>query len=439
MPVWFLFLFYVAISLLPLGLAWSQGLPPRPILDEIASGAGLLAMSVLLAEFLLLSRYRVVARKAGTDIVMRMHQLLARAAAILALIHPFLYTARRQTAPDWDVSRQYFVTNEFWAIWPGALAWVLLPTLVLLAIGRSKMDFKYETWRLTHGLGSVLIAGFGVLHTVRAGRYSADPVLSTVWWVLLGIALLALVNTYLLRPFWRSLRPWKVTAVEPVGTRTWEVSVTPEGDHKLAYEAGQFAWLNIGHSPFSLAENPFSISSAPANGPEVRFIIKELGDTTNKIGQVQPGTRAYLDAPHGHLTIKGRKAKGVALIAGGVGIAPMMGILRELHRTGDTRPTTLIYTNRSRDQIARPNELEQLSAEHGTKIIHSLSEPDKDWTGEVGFITPALLQREFGDDSHRDWIYVLCGPPAMLEVVEEALINLGIPSSRIISERFSYD
>ncbi len=439
MPVWFLFLFYVAISLLPLGLAWSQGLPPRSIWNEIASGAGLLSMSVLLAEFLLLGRYRFVARRAGTDIVMRMHQLLARAAAVLAMIHPFFYTGRRQSAPDWDVTRQYFLSHEFATIWPGIIAWVLLPTLVLLAIGRSRFDYKYETWRLMHGLGSVLIAIFAVLHAVRAGRYSMDPTLAMVWWALLAVALFALANTYVFRPFWLSRRPWRVKSVEPISTRTWEVAVTPVGDHKLDYEAGQFAWLNIGNSAYSLAENPFSISSSPSAGPDVRFIIKELGDFTNQIGQVEPGTRAYLDAPHGHLTIRGRAAKGIALIAGGVGIAPMMGILRELEATRDKRPTTLIYSNRSEDQIARSQVLGRLAQEHGTEVIYVLSEPPKDWAGEVGFVTPALLQREFGTAEHRDWLYVLCGPPAMLEVVEDALIDIGISSGRIISERFSYD
>lgn len=439
MPIWILFLFYVAISLLPLGLAWSQGLPPRSISNEVASGAGLLAMSVLLAEFVLLGRYRLVARRAGTDIVMRMHQLLARAALLLAVIHPFFYAGRRYDAPSWDVSRLTAVNYDFTAIWPGIVAWILLPTLVALAIARNRLDYSYETWRLMHGVGSVVIAGFGVLHAVRAGRYSADPVLEVVWWAFLGVALFAIANTYLFRPVRRLRKPWRVTEVEKVSARTWEVTVTPDGHPGLTYEAGQFAWLNLGHSAFSLRENPFSISSAPSDAPDVRFVIKELGDATNKIGQVTPGTRAYLDAPHGHLTIKGRSAKGIALIAGGVGIAPMLGILRELNATGDPRPSTLIYSNRRVDQIARRNELERISQEHQTTVRYVLSEPEADWQGDVGFITPEILRREFGEPVHRDWIYVLCGPPPMLEAIEDALIEIGIPSGRIISERFSYD
>ena len=54
-------------------------------------------------------------------------------------------------------------------------------------------------------------------------------------------------------------------------------------------------------------------------------------------------------------------------------------------------------------------------------------------------IDAALLRRHFGDPARRGWLYILCGPPAMLVSVEQALRALGVPSSRILSERFVYD
>jgi predicted ferric reductase len=439
MPAALLILLYLFAALLPLGLAWAQGLEPRSITDELASGAGVLALAVILAEFLLLGRYRFVARRVGTDIVMRMHQLLARSAAVLALVHPFLYTTRRATAPDWDVTRQFFVTSDFTAIWPGMVAWLLLPALVLMAIGRDVLGYRHETWRLMHGLGAALIAGFGVLHTLRAGRYSADPAMAYVWLALLGVALFALAYVYVLTPLAQLRRPWTVTSVEPVAERTWEVTLRPARDFAFRYRAGQFAWLNIRNTPFGLRENPFSISSAPSAGPEISFVIKEMGDFTRTLGQVKPGSRAYLDGPHGHLTVTDHKAPGIALIAGGVGIAPIMGILRELHATGDPRPTALIYGNRSEAQIACRDELEALARAHGTRLSHVLCEPPASMACELGLITPEILHAHFGDAEHRAWLYVLCGPPAMMEAVESALIALGVPSGNILSERFSYD
>jgi predicted ferric reductase len=211
------------------------------------------------------------------------------------------------------------------------------------------------------------------------------------------------------------------------------VSVAPVAHSGLVYRAGQFVWLNIGHSPFSLHENPFSISSAPSDGPNVSFVIKELGDFTRSLHKLQPGTRAYLDGPYGSLVVDGRREPGIVLVAGGVGVAPLLGILRELRLTDDPREVRLIYGNRAEEQILYRDELS------GENVTHVLSEPPEDWQGETGLIDGALLDRILSPNQVRDWLFVLCGPSAMMDIVEDNLIARGTPSSRILSERFEYD
>lgn len=440
MPAGALIGFYLLLGLLPLGLAWAQGLEPRTALDELATGLGLVALAMILLEFLLLGRFRSVTARVGSDVVMRSHQLLARAALVFALLHPFLYISPRAQAPVWDVTRQTVAETSWHALWPGIAAWLLLGGLVGMAIGRDATGLRYQHWRLLHGLAALAIAGFGVLHALRAGRYSAEPFLAWVWLGLLTVAVAALLYVYLIAPLLRLRRPFRITDIRQEADRTWVLTLTPDFDGTLPYRAGQFAWLNVGHSAFSLNENPFSICSAPAAGGDVQFLIKELGDFTGTLDRLRLGTRAWLEAPHGHLTLDGReKATGIALIAGGVGLAPIIGILRQLRATGDTRPTTLIYGNRHAGQIAFAKDLKALERDHGTKVIHVLSEPPADWTGETGYVTPDLLRREFGTPDQRDWLYVLCGPPVMLRVVEDSLIALGIPPRNILSEQFVYE
>lgn len=440
MPVAFLIPLYLILVLLPLALAWAQGLPPRPLSDELASGAGLVALAMILSEFFLLGRFRSITRRAGSDVVMRAHQLLARAALVLAVVHPFLYVSPMTPPPVWDVTRQSALNYGWAGLWPGIAAWLLLGGLVAMAIARDVSGVRYEHWRLLHGLGAVLVAGFGVLHVLRAGRYSADPLLGWVWIVFLALAVGALLHVYLVAPLVRWRRPWRVASVSPAAERIWRVTLSPDFEGRAVYKAGQFAWLNIGRGVFSLNENPFSISSAPSAGRDVEFVIKELGDFTGTIGQIRSGTRAWLEAPHGHLTHTGHEdAPGIALIAGGVGIAPLIGILRELDVTGDPRPTVLLYGNRTEAQIVCREELDRLAETRGTEVVHVLSEPNDGWTGATGMIDATLLGRHVGTGARRDWLYILCGPPAMLASVHKALTGLGIPSSRILSERFVYD
>ena len=347
---------------------------------------------------------------------------------------PFLYQGTPSGGQrPWDPTRQLTITTDFFALSTGIAAYLLLPSLVLLAIGRTQLDYKYETWRLIHGIGALLIALLLLHHTVYAGRYGSQPAMTWVWLAMTGIAVGSLLYVYLIVPLLDKARAWRVTSVTQLTPKQWEVTVTPDGHRGLDYKAGQFVWLNIGHSSFSMKENPFSICSAPAAGPEISFMIKELGDFTRTIAQIKSGTVAYLDGPYGNLSVDGRTEPGVALIAGGVGLAPLLGILRQMRLTGDPRKVKLIYGNRVVDQIAYRDEM------GAQDVFYVLSEPPETWHGETGFIDAALLNRVFSEKEFSEWVFVMCGPAIMMDIVEDHLIERGTPSHRILSERFDYD
>ena len=425
---------YAAMVSLPLILSWAVGGPPRALHQELASGLGILAFSIILVEFVLSGRFKRVSNHIGMDVTMRAHQLFARTALLFAVIHPFLYggTPAGGQRP-WDPTRQLTITTDFTHISTGIAALVLFVCLVAFAIGRKHMDCKYESWRLMHGLGALLIASFLLHHTIYAGRYGSEPVMTWFWSVMTGVAAGSLLYVYLLVPLRDMRLPWRVASVDRLSPRQWQVTIAPVNHAGLTYKAGQFVWLNIGHSPFSLKENPFSVCSAPAAGPELSFMIKELGDFTRTIGEVQPDTTAYLDGPFGSLTVEGRSEPGIALIAGGVGIAPLLGILRQLRATNDPRQVKIIYGNRMENQIAWRDELER------EEVTYVLSEPPGDWEGETGLIDADLIDRVFAREEFEDWVFVICGPAIMMDIIETHLIDKGTTSDRILSERFDYD
>lgn len=439
MPSFVLIAVYLALMIAPLVLSFGQDLPARALRDDIASGLGLVAFAVLMVEFVLSGRFRLISRRIGSDVTMRWHQLLARAALVLAVLHPFLYAAPFGRTRPWDPSRAETLLFQIDYLAAGTVALVLLVPFVLMAIYRDQLPYRYEAWRLMHGIGGGLIVVLAGIHALIGGRYSADAPLALFWLVLMGIAGLSLTVVYVLKPLWQLLHPYRVVAVRPVAERTWELVVEPEKGAALDFRAGQFVWLNVGHSPFSLEENPFSIASAPGERPRIAFLIKAIGDFTGSLGAIPVGTRAYLDGPHGHLTIADRPAAGIALIAGGVGLAPLMSILRQMRHEGDRRPVVLVYGNRAATQIAHGAELGEMMQELDFTVEHVLSEPPQDWQGRVGLIDEAQIRATLGDAPSPDWLYVLCGPPAMLTGVERVLRRLGVPKARILSERFFYD
>lgn len=425
---------YIFAVTLPLTVSWCTGMPPRPVHQELASALGMLAFSIILAEFVLSGRFKSVSNGVGMDVTMRIHQLMARTALAFALVHPFLYGGSPSGGQrPWDITNQLTINTDFTDLLSGIVAFLILPSLTLLSIGRTQMDYRYELWRLMHGSGALLIALLLLHHTISAGRYGSHPQLVWLWSVMAAIAVGSLLYVYFLSPVLGRKTAWVVTSVIRLTPRQWELKLKPSGHSGLDYKAGQFAWLSVGRNPFSLNENPFSISSAPSAGTEVSFMIKELGDFTGTIDTLQVGTRAYLDGPYGSLCVDDRNEAGVGLVAGGVGLAPLLGMQRQLKLTNDPRKIKLIYGNRVISQIAYREELDELD------VTYVLSEPPEDWRGEKGLIDGDLLDRIFSAKEFRQWTFVLCGPAAMMDKVEDHLLLRGTKATQILSERFDYD
>ena len=438
MPPALLLLLYLGVTLAPLGLAAATGWPRRPFWDELATGLALAGFAVLLVEFILSGRFRVISNRLGMDATMRFHQLMARVATGLLALHPFLYATPFGDPRPWDPTRRETLDLGGAAALTGIGAWLGLGVLVIAAIWRDRLLVRYEAWRLSHGLGAALVAAFGTHHAIEAGRYSGGSGLAVLWIALLAVALFTLLDVYLLRP-WRQLRhPYRIRSLQPVARRTWELVIEPRSGEALRFRAGQFVWLTLDRSAFNIREHPFSIASAPAERDRLAFLIKEAGDFTGQIGDLPVGAQAYVDGPHGGLVLEGRQGRGVVFLVGGVGIAPILAMLRELAARGDGRPLRLLYGNRHLDQVVARAELDAMARRLDLEIVHLLSEPLPGWSGETGQFDAATIRRLCDRPEKADWLYVVCGPPAMIDAVEDALVGLGVPAAQIVSEKFAY-
>jgi predicted ferric reductase len=430
---------YALLVALPVALGWWLIGPARPWMEEASSAIAMMATAALLLEFLLSGRFRVISAGIGMDRSLRWHQMFAQVLTIAALLHPVFYSSPFGAAfdrPD-DPTGALVLGLDAAALISGTLAWLLLGLLTLTAIRRDDLPYRYEVWRVSHGLGAALLAGFALHHAISAGRYSGVPALMAYWACLLALALGSLVAVYLLRPWRLASRPWRIAGLERVGDRLWSLTLEPDGHAGLAYRAGQFAWLRLNCSAFSVREHPFSIASAPADGKALRFLIKEVGDFTRQIGALPIGARAFVDGPHGALCLEGRQEPGIFMMAGGAGLAPMLSLLRDAAARGETRPITLLYGNRHEGQIMAAAELAVLAQRLRLDLRHVLQEPPPGWTGFTGMMTPALIQAEAARAAREGWIFLLCGPGPMIRAAHRGLAALGVPRRRILEERFS--
>jgi predicted ferric reductase len=431
---------YVAVALAPLAIAHALPLTARPFMDDLASGLAMAGFSMLLMEFITSGRFRAVSAPVGIDLMMRFHQLVARVLTVFLLLHPFLYTLPMTAArKPWDTDGALALGVTPWSLASGFAAWGLLAAVFGLALFRDASGMRYETWRTLHGLGAALIALFGLHHTLDAGRYAGTPHLAAFWAAAVALAFGALAWIHVVRPLCQLRRPWRLARVERIAERTWLLRVEPAGTAAFRFAAGQFAWVKFHQALFRITEHPFSISSSPGQLPALEFLVKESGDFTRTIGSLRAGTPAYVHGPHGNFTLAGRHGKGIVFIAGGVGIAPIMSMLRELRYERDPRPITLVYGNRVEAQIAFREELEAMRNDLRLALSLVLSEPPPGWEGARGQLDAPTLQSLLPREGPDEWLYIVCGPPAMIDAVEHVLDAAGVPLHQIVSERFRYE
>ncbi|GAA3592718.1 ferredoxin reductase family protein [Kribbella ginsengisoli] len=426
------FLWYLAVLLIPLLLTWHVLAPPDTAPGgAVALSAGLVAYSALVVTAALPARLPWLIASFGIETVLAVHRLIALIAVVLVLVHlvaVLIFDPRGITILD--------LAHTTWAARAAVTSTVALVLVVVLALRRPGRQPRYEGWRLVHNglVAIVLIAAW--LH-VWWLRHLVSDVLLAAWFIGSGLLLAGLAAR---RWIWLPARAGRfayiVKSVAAVPGDGVTLVIQADGHPGLPFEAGQFVWLKIGSTPFVFEEHPFSIASSADHPDRMEFTIKALGDFTELLAALRPGRRVFLDGPYGGFTIDGLEdAAGFVFIGAGVGITPLLSMLRTLADRGDRRRGWLIISARTRHDLMLVPEVEQVRARMNLKVIEVVSTPEPGWTGEVGRIGQNLLARNLPRRPHR-LHYFLCGPAPMVTSVSRDLVALGIPHRRIHTERF---
>jgi len=240
-----------------------------------------------------------------------------------------------------------------------------------------------------------------------------------------------------IKPLFMLRRPYRVVEVRKERGDSTTLVMRPDGHGGFRFRPGQFGWLTVWGSPFKITGHPFSFSSSAevADG-RVEMTIRNLGDFTRALQNLSSGQRVYLDGPYGAFTI-GNPADMHVLVAGGVGITPMMSMLRTLADRGDSRPVILLYGSKDWDSITFREELEALKGRLKLTVVHVLSDPPVGWTAERGYIDAEMFRRHL-PPPHDKHEYFICGPNVMMDAIEKALGELGVPLSKYHSERYNF-
>lgn len=185
-------------------------------------------------------------------------------------------------------------------------------------------------------------------------------------------------------------------------------------------------------------EYPMSIASSPTR-PHVEFGARVSSGSAWKraFAALKEGDEAEIDGPYGHFVLD--EERDAVLVAGGIGITPLKGMLEYATDKRLGIEVVLLYSNRTPEEIAFREHLEGLAKQNRrARVVHTLTRPPArdGWEGRTGRVDEALL-REASDGLDEPAFYV-CGTPGMVaDMVKTLRQRMRVPADRVLWEQFS--
>ncbi|HKS50589.1 MAG TPA: ferredoxin reductase family protein [Pseudonocardiaceae bacterium] len=409
------------------------------LLSELSVGMGLLATSMLVCAVVLPSRVRSLTRTFGIDGVLSIHRFVGLAVALLVGLHIILVVvAKPANLALFDLMH---APNRARA---AVGATVALGALIALTVLRKRLRHRYEVWRWVHlalaGTALVLSA----LHIWWLNHLVRDASMRALFTILALGVLAVLGYRWLWMPVFGAGREYVVRELRPESSTVSTLVLEPKrsrsrrGYRALEFAPGQFAWLRL-HPSLRAQEHPFTIASSAHLGLWTEFTIRHTGDFTSELRLLRPGSPVWVDGPHGAFTLDLERTTGLVMIAGGVGITPMMSMLRTLAHRRDRRPHRLLVVASTIDELLFRAEIRQLQQRLHLTVVEVLRRPPPSWTGPSGSVDERLLTSLLPGKFRRNQLdYYLCGPPAMVGDVLAVLDGLEVPEPRIHTEQFDF-
>lgn len=406
--------------------------------EEAARGMGVAAAAMLAAQFITSGRFETLSSGVGLDVVLGFHRFAASMLICFAILHvlAFVVPTLAQGPARAGAHLAALLTSP--RMLTGVLALAGMLAIVVASVKRDAW-MRYEVWRLTHGFGALAVLALAAHHVMSTGTASFAPGLWAFWFIVFAAAGAAFAHIYAGRPLLARRTAWRLDEVAPLTPRLLEVTMTQTRGAPFSFSAGQFVWLNFQPGLANPFDNPFSIASAPEELPRLRFLIKVVGDLTRSLPALPAGTDVSVDGPHGNLIVDGRDADAILLVAGGVGLAPLIGVMRSLQARGDRRPVRCIYGAGEPGNLVYADEMRAMERRLDLANIFTVDEAPPGWTGGVGPIDEALIAQALAGLDVTRTLALICGPTPMMIATADAIADAGVPLANIVYERFAYD
>jgi sulfite reductase subunit B len=194
----------------------------------------------------------------------------------------------------------------------------------------------------------------------------------------------------------------------------------------FGFETGQFVQLAVP----GLGEAPFTPSSDPDDKQQIALTIMNVGTVTGCLHNMRPGDKLGIRGPYGTgYPLEEFKGRGILIVGGGVGLAPLRSLLFALfNRIDKYERIVLRYGARTPEDIVYKQALDEWSKKEKVDCLTTVDVGNESWKGKVGLVTTILENLPIGV---KDAVSIVCGPPIMMKFTTLKLLDLGFERSRI--------
>jgi ferredoxin-NADP reductase len=238
---------------------------------------------------------------------------------------------------------------------------------------------------------------------------------------------------------WRGQLRVESIVTETPSVKTFRLGPASD-DHFLPFTfvPGQFLNVSFGIGGARMNRS-YSISSSPTPREYVELTVRRepRGAVSRHIDDLlKVGDQIEAGGPIGKFTFTGTEADSIVLIAGGVGITPMMSITRYLTERSWAGDIFFVYACRAPTDFIFANEITALQhVNPKLRVVVTMSRPEgTTWRGPRGRITKELLTQTVPNLASRR--IHLCGPPLMMDSVKAILTELQVHPDKVKTELF---
>ncbi|HVO67297.1 MAG TPA: hypothetical protein VMT12_12510 [Syntrophales bacterium] len=238
---------------------------------------------------------------------------------------------------------------------------------------------------------------------------------------------------------------WKVVKVVPENHDINSLCLEGSDEKFSRRKAGQFASLIIMRPEGWSEPHSFSIASAPEDSI-LRLTIKKVGKFTSAIPDLKPGDPVKCIGPLGIFCKDADIKPVIVMLAGGVGVAPFLSVLRHFRNIKAGNKVILFWVNKGIEDVFSSAEIGAMTNELALSAVYCFSREDdvqkyvrQEYPGifyEKGRLSGDILKRY---RVTKDAAFYLCGPPPMMESALTELDSLGVDQSAVQQERFTWE